>query len=397
MTPQVRKSSSKNKYDNVLYNDKIQHNLLDDILPFDDEMCSVVSEKISRPNSKPNNKPKAKTFYETIYEKDNLKDPNSKFPILKIQNHILNCTKTGHYDPIIYQAITSGCVTINAGGVYDISDEYIHPVKIYEPIRILIYKLLFPMTDQRDKIKIVEYYDIGERNSITVQFTPHDSFEYSKNRLLSLKSSEVPDEIDFLAFLNNELKLGYSYQDLYMFTEFPHLNWGLPLIIRYIYRHCNFNLKLNDHILHSLYTAFQDREMNHKSREATASDNARKYDKEMNRFYADEIRKIEIGKISQISTIIHSGFYNFGLINEIYGKFIDKTDKTGSVMKDESNDQNDQNKNIYHEKIFKTPIPYKAFHPTFSFNGEKFRLCCMSPAVVTDRKMYEWIKKLVEY
>ena len=71
---------------------------------------------------------------------------------------------------------------------------------------------------------------------------------------------------------------------------------------------------------------------------------------------------INIGRISQISTIIHQAYYSFMILNEIMGY----------------------------------PVELKAFHPCYNFSGERYRKNLLHEYKVHDEKLFEYVQDVIE-
>lgn len=189
----------------------------------------VPAQKSSRPQN-------PSSFYEKLYRKQ-----EGHFPYKLIQKKFLKDTQTGYFDPVIYQAMAAGQVLIQGGGVFDTSNTQIHPIKIFEKIRKIVYSMIFPYNefehdtfDQPD-IKIYEIYNFHGKFEQIVAFSPTNSFDFCRRRLMSDYTSGRSDvrPFEFLEYLNKELALNLENKFEYV-RNYDEINWGLPLILKYL-------------------------------------------------------------------------------------------------------------------------------------------------------------------
>ena len=245
----------------------------------------------------------------------------SKQEIKILLKKVLRFVQIGHLDSMIYQALTTGKILLNGGGVFDYNDtEFMHPIRLMLPIRKLIYLWIFPRLstgpnshDQgQEEIRLIEIYPNGvnydndmndhdmesvndfnfnEKNNDDILsstlynpvcINPCNDAETIKNILRVNRESIRKDRSDpknpncnkdafnFLDLLNSSLswncnpnKLNERFRSIYYYEHDSCRNWGMPLILLYLKKKCSdFYRKLSRIEIRALIKTSVDKDFN---------------------------------------------------------------------------------------------------------------------------------------
>lgn len=256
----------------------------------------------------------------------------------------------------MYQAITFGEVQINAGGVYDYKHEALaHPIKIYQSVREFIYSCLFPMDTGHGNmghgIKIKEYYWQDGKNFEEVNVVQSYELDYCRHLLLEEDLTEISGMTR--GKLVNDLDKAFGLGlDMAEFHKLDQCHWDIVIILKYLKAH-GVQLLKSEQI--AIMTTFVN------GCASAASDQPKEW-QNTNRGGPPP----NLDRIQWVSTLIHQGYYHFGMLFELFGLNKSKNGKK------------------------------KMFRPASSFSGRLYRENCQSPKEIARRDIYEKIDRLMK-
>jgi len=294
-------------------------------------------------------------LYPTIYEFDT--EYNSE----KALKSVFELCKKGDLHPMIYQAMAFGEVFLNTGGVWDFSSEKLpNPFKVFTPIREYIYSLVFPSSMLND-IRVVEYF-VDSRAQVSRHVRTSDS-EYDRSKVdretLDEKNfaHEIivkPGDIKFSEKLLIERKnRGFGFEDLIKkfklnidLSKIKNKYWDIAIILKFIQKQTNNSLLKSE--IKAAVATYVNGPMYDKNK-SFGFNNRENYNQ------ADPFHTVSsnspLDRIQWTSTVIHQGFFHFGVLSELLCM---------NVKGD--------------EKVFR-PISCKN---QVCFNGRHFRLNCQN-------------------
>jgi len=267
-------------------------------------------------------------LYPTIYEFDT--EYNSE----KALKSVFELCKKGELHPMIYQAMSFGEVFLNTGGVWDFGSEKLaNPFKVFTPIREYIYSLVFPSSMLND-IRVVEYFvDSGAQvrgvgRTSDSAYGDRSKFESEVGSKLDEKNfaHEIivkPGDMTFSErLLIHRKNRRFDFEDLIKkfklnidLSKINNKYQDIAIILKFIQK------QTNNSLLKSEIKAAVATYVNGPMYDKNKSFGFNNRDSNRNSNQSDPFHTVSsnlpLDRIQWTSTVIHQGFFHFGVLSEL--------------------------------------------------------------------------------